>query len=109
MNLYTFTLLKILNHGDNKEWANWLIFYIFVSTNSNELSTITPTKSNLSVFFIDSEHSTNIILKGKILVLGFNYWSILLLEFFFPVLSPANEFSCDFNILENSDIHTKLL
>ncbi len=70
MNLDTLTLLKLANHGDNKERIKWLIFYVFVSTNSNEQPTTTSTMSKLAISFIDSEHSTIIILKGKILVLG---------------------------------------
>ncbi len=112
MNLDTLTLLKLVNHGDNKKWLKWLIFYIFVSTNSNELPTTTSTALKLAVSFIDSEHLTIIILKGKILVLGkepcFDYWAILSLQYFLPVLRPANDFPCYFNVLEITDIHTKL-
>ncbi len=100
------------NHGDNKKWTKWLIFYIFISTNSNELPTTTSTMSNLAISIIDSDHLTIIILKGKILVLGkepcFNDWAVLSLEFLLPVLSPANDFSCYFNVLKNSNIDTKL-
>ncbi len=110
MNLDTLTLLKLTDHGDNKERTKWPIFKIFVSTNSNELPTTTLTMSKLAVSFIDSEQLTIVILKGKIVVLGkehfFNYWSVLSLQFLLPVLSPANNFSCYFNVLENSDIHT---
>ncbi len=112
MNLYTLTLSELSNHGDNKERTKWSIFYIFISTNSNYLPTTTSTMSKLTVSFTGSEHSTIVILKGDILVFFkepcFNYWALLSLQFFLPVLSPANDFSCDFDILENSDIHTKL-
>ncbi len=112
MNLDAFTLLKILYHGDNKKGTKRLIFFIFISTNSNELPSTTSTMSKLAVSFIDNAHLTIIILKGKILVLGkepcFDYWAILSLQYFLPVLHPANDFPCYFNVLEITDIHTKL-
>ncbi len=83
-----------------------------ISTNSNKLPTNTSSRSKLAVSIIDNEHSTMIILKGKILVLGkkpcFNDWAVLSLEFLLPVLSPANDFLCYFNVLKNSNIDTKL-
>ncbi len=63
------------------------------------------------VSFIDSKDWPIIILKGNILVLGeepsFNYLRILALQFFLPVLSPTNTFSCGLNVLDNLDINNK--
>ncbi len=113
MNLDTLTLLKLANHSDNNKSTKWIIFYIFISTNSKELSTTTSTTWKLAISFVYSEHLTIIVLKGKILVPGekpcFNYWAILSLQFFLPVLCLSNDFPSYFIVLENADIHTKLL
>ncbi len=86
MNLDTFSLLKIKNQGDNKDWTKWLIFYMTSAQIPISLPTNTSTRSKLAVSIIDNEHSTMIILKGKLLVLGekpcFNYWAIFPLEYF---------------------------
>ncbi len=59
MNLDTLTLLKIVNHGDNKERTKCLIFYIFVSTNSNDLPTTTSTMSTALYFAVSMNNPAN--------------------------------------------------
>lgn len=88
VNLYTFTLLKLLYHCDSKKQTKWLIFNVFISTNSNYLPSTSFTLVKFTVSVIDSKDLPFIIFKGKILVLLRNLASTTVQFFLFPFFTP---------------------